>query len=393
MLLSADSGLLCRYGFSTKERSNSQTGKERLRERGRLPLVCASRCHAHWFYGGIRKRTKGRLFPSLPPAARFHSEAAKESCSSATNRCTSGNASIRSTNGTIKHPASIICLLLLCCGFKVGKPQANDAYVAPSNQSDWQNICASPETGRNLTLSKPLVASPVALRPDTFTTFTPQCQKNVDNADPCIRHAPHHANGVLENPSLFFPPDHRENDLVLLLYAAKIIGVRPDKTEICYGPTSCKFGVTTSKSAGTATARTICTPHTKSCMCTPQINAGSILPGDQASKLFKAFVAASAPSDVGICGLCGVAFGSFEPKYGMQQANSGSLCRRSIVNPVVSTNHVCGCVCLPLLSMLFVCGYVCLPFLSMRFASWPFNTLIRPQPRTSHLHFDSTGTF
>ena len=369
MLLSADSGLLCRYGFlwgSTRER-NCQTGKERLRERGRLPLVCALRCHAHWFYEGTRKRTKGKLCASFPPGARVHSEAAKESCSSATNRCTSGNASIRSTNGTIKHPAAIFCLLLLCCGFKVGKPQANFAYAGPSAslflgspdvvytghkkvtiafetipdfesyklvlfQSDWQNICASPETGRNLTLSTPLVASPVVLRPDNFTTFAPQYQKNVDNADPCIRHAPHDENGVLENPSQFFPSDYCKNHLVLLLHTARIIRVRPDKTEICYGPTSWKFGVTTSDAAGTATARTICIPQTgtKSCMCTPQINAGSILPGDQASKLFKAFVAASAPSDVGICGLCGVASGSCDPKYGMQQANSGSLCCRAL---------------------------------------------------------------
>ncbi len=306
-----------------------------------MPCVSASQCHAH-FPEGIQRRTKGKLFSSFPPAAHVRSEVEEQSCkscSSATKGCTSGNssnASIRSRNGTIKHAGAIFCLLLLCSGFMVGQTEDTFTYVDPSDplflgapnvtytgdtnvtvafetksdfvsytlvlyEIEWSDLGQTTETGRELTLSTPLVASPKVLTPDDYTSFTPQ----------------------------YGQPLHKES-IQNHKFRARIIGMKPDFV----GVVSCETGV---QRNGTSEITTRCSPGVGiTCSCAFKVM----------SNLFQVVVKASAPSAVGICDILDQTVDSpcISSIWGTQQIESGNLCRRSIVAPVVSAENVCGCV-------------------------------------------------
>ena len=361
-------------------------------------MTCMSQCpqcHAH-LPEGIKRRTKGKLVPSFPPGARVRSEAAEQSCKScrsATKGCTTGkssNAGIRSRNGTIKHAGEIFCLLLLCSGFRVGKTEDPFTYVDPSDplflgapnvtytgdtnvtvvfetKSDfesyrlvlyepgWLAISGAFEYGRDLTLSTPLVASPKVLTPDDYPNFT-------------VRVAP---NWVPE----FGQPLDKEY-FQKHVFRARIIGMKPDGGAVV----SCKTGVQRMYDNGTAENTTSCSSGV-GIKCSCAVKADEKVMSDP----FQSFVKASAPSAVGICDILDQTSGSpcDSLRWGTQQRESGNLCPRSIVAPVVSAEHVCGCVCWSFLSMCFVCGR--------------FNThlhALNPALFSSTpIHFDSTGIF
>ena len=169
--------------------------------------------------------------------------------------------------------------------------------------------------GRDLTLSTPLVASPQVLTPDDYSSFTLQVGLPLDKE--------------------YFQKH---------VFQARIIGMKPDGM----GVVSCKTAVERMYDNGTAEITTRCAPDVgRTCSCVKETDDnGRVSDTKVVSDRFQAFVKASAPSAVGICDILDQTGGSpcDSLLWGTQQIESGNLCRRSIVAPVVNAEHVCGCV-------------------------------------------------
>jgi hypothetical protein len=178
--------------------------------------------------------------------------------------------------------------------------------------------------GRDHTLSTPLVVSPKVLTPDDYTSFTLQVASD----------------GVTE----YGPPLNKEY-FQKHVFRARMIGMKPDGG----GVVSCKTGVKRMYENGTAEITTTCSPDVGiTCICVLETGSeGNFLSdGQVVSDPFQTFVNALAPSAVGICDILDQTAGSpcDASRWGTQQVESGNLCRRSIVAPVVNAEHVCGCL-------------------------------------------------
>jgi hypothetical protein len=192
------------------------------------------------------------------------------------------------------------------------------SYILVLYQPAWSNLGITPNSGRDLTLSTPLVASPKVLTPDDYTSFKLQV----------------HSDGF----TVYGPPLDKEY-FQKHVFRARIIGMKPDGG----GVVSCKTEVKRFYD-NEAEITTRCSPGVGiNCSCAVGTNDFF---GKVESDLFQAFVKASAPSAVGICDMFDQTVNSpcDSLKWGTQQIESGNLCRRSIVAPLVSAEHVCGCV-------------------------------------------------
>jgi hypothetical protein len=183
----------------------------------------------------------------------------------------------------------------------------------------WFDFSITYDTGRDLTLSTPLVASPKVLTPDDYTSFTLQV----------------HSDGS----TVYGEPLDKEY-FQTNVFQARIIGIKPGGGSVV----SCKAGVKRDDN-GIVNITTNCSSGVGiTCSCV--VDAVIDVYGKVVSDPFQAFVKASAPSEVGICDILDQTVDSTcdSLKWGTQQIESGNLCRRSIVAPVVSAGHVCGCV-------------------------------------------------
>ena len=183
----------------------------------------------------------------------------------------------------------------------------------------WADPTITWDPGRDLTLSTPLVASPKVLTPDDYTNFTLQVKS--------------------DGFTVYGPPLDKEY-LKKHVFKARIIGIKPGGG----GVVSCKAGVNRNDN-GIVDNTTTCSPGVGiTCSCV--VDAVNDIYGKVVSDPFQAFVKASAPSAVGICDMLDQTAGSTcdSLKWGTQQIESGNLCRRRFVAPVVSAGHVCGCV-------------------------------------------------
>jgi hypothetical protein len=173
-------------------------------------------------------------------------------------------------------------------------------------------------TGRDLILSTPLVASPKVLTPDDYTNFTLQVHPDGSTAY-----------GTPLDKGYF-----QTN-----VFQARIIGIKTGGG----GVVSCKAGVKRNDNGIVDNTTTCSSGVGITCSCA--VAAENDFYGKVVSDPFQAFVKASAPSEVGICDILDQTVDSTcALKWGTQQIDSGNLCRRSIVAPVVSAGHVCGCV-------------------------------------------------
>jgi hypothetical protein len=195
-----------------------------------------------------------------------------------------------------------------------------ESYRLVLYEPEWNNLGITPDSGRDLSLSTPLVASPKVLTPDDYTSFTLQV----------------HSNGF----TVYGEPLKKEY-FQKNVFRARIIGVKPGGGRVI----SCKAGVKRMNNTGIEDITTTCSSGAGiNCSCA--VAAGDVYGGKVVSDRFQAFVKASAPSAVGICDMLDETQDSTcdSLKWGTQQIESGNLCRRRIVAPVVSAEHVCGCV-------------------------------------------------
>jgi len=172
-------------------------------------------------------------------------------------------------------------------------------------EEEWNDYSINPESGRDLTLSTPLVASPKVLTPDDYTSFTPQFG---------------HLYGQPVDKEYF--QKH--------VFKARIIGLKPDFVGVLIGVVSCKTGVNRTYDNGTAEITTRCSPDVGiTCRCVEETGANEIVVSDGKvmSDRFQAFVKASAPSAVGICDMLDQTVGSPCDSliWETQQIESGNL--------------------------------------------------------------------
>jgi hypothetical protein len=204
-----------------------------------------------------------------------------------------------------------------------------ESYRLVLYEPGWHDFSITYMVGRDHTLSTPLVASPKVLKADDYTSFTLQV----------------HPDGF----TVYGPPLDKEY-FQKHMFKARIIGIKPGGG----GVVSCKAGVKRIEKNDDGTIRideitTRCSPGvgiTCSCVEERDSDGNFVSDGKVVSDRFQAFVKASAPSAVGICDILDQTVDSTCDSliWGTQQIESGNLCRRSIVAPVVSAGHVCGCV-------------------------------------------------